>query len=104
MMAVLTIDEASEAVVNTLCHCTPPPNAFSGTMTVSPGRNAAFNESPLHTLSLPPSTEPSARITKIAFLFATAVGPPDWLRYQRALFPGRYDTAVGLKTWPATIT
>src|SRR5690348_8848708 len=49
-------------------------------------------------------TEPSARITKIAFLFARFVAPPDWPRYHFALFPGRYDTAVGLNTWPVTIT
>ena len=36
-----------------------------------------------------PITEPSARITKIAFLLATCVGPPDWLRYHFALLPGR---------------
>src|ERR1700688_349580 len=82
----------------------PPPIAFSGTTTVSPGCKTALSEGPDHKLAFAPMTEPSARITKIAFLFATAVGPPDWLRYHFALFPGRYETAVGLKTWPVTMT
>src|SRR6202030_3772255 len=82
----------------------PPPIAFSGTTTVSPGCNTALRERPDHKLSFAPITEPSARITKIAFLLATAVGPPDWVKYHLALFPGRYETAVGLKTCPVTMT
>src|SRR5271154_780311 len=104
MNAVLAIEDATCAARNTVCHCMPPPMAFSGTTTVSPGRNSAFKESPPHSPWLEPRTEPSARITKIAFLLANWVGPPDWPRYQFALFPERYEMAVGLKTWPLTIT
>src|SRR5437868_10154307 len=82
----------------------PPPIAFSGTITVSPGCSTEFNDRPAHKLSFEPITDPSPRITKIAFLFAIVVGPPACSRYHFALFPDRYDTAVGLKTWPDTIT
>src|SRR6266436_4352270 len=98
------MDDATCAAKNTVDHCTPPPIAFSGTTTVSPGCNTAFNEFPDHKLSFAPTTDPSARITKIAFLSATVVGPPAWLRYHFALLPGRNETAVGLNTWPETIT
>src|SRR5256885_2725000 len=101
---VLAIDDAICVARNTVCHCTPPPMAFSGTTTVSPGCSTALNEGPDHRLSLAPITDPSARITKMAFLSATVVGPPAWLRYHFALLPGRYETAVGLKTCPETIT
>src|ERR1700677_4053121 len=104
MNAVLAIEEATWAARKTVCHCRPPPIAFSGTTTVSPGRNSALSESPLHNPCFDPNTEPSPRITNIAFLLASCVGPPDWLRYHCALFPGRKETAVGLKTWPVTIT
>src|SRR5665213_1146794 len=53
---------------------------------------------------LPPITEPSARITKIAFLLASGVGPPAWFKYHCALLPGRYEMAVELNTCPDTIT
>src|SRR3974377_2293033 len=88
----------------TLCDWSPPPIAFSGTTTVSPGCSDVPNESPIQRLFFTPTTEPSARITKIAFLLASVVGPPDWPRYHLALLPGRYETAVGLKTCPVTIT
>src|ERR1700735_4595681 len=104
MTIALATDAAVCAARNTFCHCNPPPSAFSGTTSVSPGSSVRDMESPAHTLLLDPITEPSARITKIAFLFASCVGPPDWLRYHFALFPGRKETAVGLKTWPVTIT
>src|SRR6266849_625552 len=104
MNTVLAIDEATCAAKKTLCHWMPPPIAFSGTTTVSPGCSEALSELPDHKLSFAPITEPSARITKMDFLSATFVGPPDWLRYHFALLPGRYETAVGLNTWPDTIT
>src|SRR6266446_1397187 len=104
MNAVLAIDEATCAAKKTLCHWMPPPIAFSGTTTVSPGCSEALSEVPDHKLSFAPITEPSARITKMDFLSATFVGPPDWLRYHFALLPGRWETAVALKTWPVTKT
>src|SRR6266478_2009066 len=82
----------------------PPPIAFSGTTTVSPGCSTALSELPDHRLSFAPITDPSARITKMDFLSANLVGPPPWLRYHFALLPGRYETAVGLNTCPETIT
>src|SRR6185437_9023831 len=78
--------------------------ASSGTTTVSPGCSASPSELPRQRLFCPPSTDPSARTTKIAFLFARSVGPPACWRYHLALFPGRYETAVALNTWPETIT
>src|ERR1700759_4418199 len=104
MNAALATDDATCAARKTVCHCTPPPIARSGTTTVSPGRSSARSDSPLHSPPDEPSTEPSARITKIAFLLASCVGPPDWPRYHCALLPGRYETAVGLNTCPVTIT
>src|SRR5260370_34806944 len=104
MNAVLAMDAATCAAKNTVDHCTPPPTAFSGTTTVSPGRSTAFSELPDHKLSFAPMTDPSARTTKMDFLSANLVGPPPWLRYHFALLPGRYVTAVGLKTWPEPIT
>src|ERR1700747_2036133 len=101
---VLAMDDATCAARKPVHPCTPPPIAFSGTTTVSPGCNTAFNDFPDHKLSFAPITDPSARITKIAFLSAIAVGPPPWLRYHFALLPGRYETAVGLNTCPETIT
>src|SRR5690242_20305272 len=86
---VLAIDDATCAAKNTVAHCTPPPMAFSGTTTVSPGSSAAFNEFPPHKLLFAPITDPSARITKMDFLSANLVGPPPWLRYHFALLPGR---------------
>src|SRR6266849_6055474 len=104
MNTVLAMAEAVCAVSRTLCHGKPPPMAFSGTTTVSPGCSVALKDSPLHRLLFVPTTEPSARITKIAFRFARSEGPPDWPRYHLALFPGRKETAVGLKTCPVTMT
>src|SRR5882762_5472038 len=101
---VLAIADAACAVSKTLCHCKPPPMAFSGTTTVSPGCRVAVSDSPLHRLVFVPTTEPSARTTKIAFRFARPEGPPDWPRYHLALLPGRNETAVGLKTCPVTMT
>src|SRR5260370_16674125 len=104
MNAVLAMDAATCAAKNTVDHCTPPPTAFSGPTRVSPCRSSAFSELPDHKLSCAPMTDPSARTTKMDFLSANLVGPPPWLRYHFALLPGRYVTAVGLKTWPETIT
>src|SRR5213596_3452964 len=81
--------------------------AFSGTTIVSPARKVALIGSPPHQpllLFFAAITEPSARTTKTAFLSAICVTPPAWLRYHLALRPGRKLTAVGLKTWPFTIT
>src|SRR3984957_12151089 len=100
----LATDAAVCAARKTFCHWMPPPNAFSGTTSVSPGCSTPDIESPENTLFREPITEPSARITKIAFLLASCVGPPDWPRYHFALLPGRKETAVGLKTCPVTIT
>src|SRR3979490_2526770 len=100
---VLAMADAVCAVSKMLCHCRPPPSAFSGTTTVSPGCSVALSNSPPHRLLFVPMPEPSARITKIAFLLASCVGPPDWPRYQFAPLPGRNDTAVGLKTCPVTM-
>src|SRR6266403_1473799 len=104
MNMLLATDEATCVARNTVCHWMPPPIAFSGTTTESPGCSTASSDFPDHKLSFAPITDPSARITKIAFLSATVVGPPAWLRYHFALLPGRYETAVGLNTWPETIT
>src|SRR5467141_3216762 len=101
---VLAMAEAVCADNKTLYHCRPPPSACSGTTTVSPGCSVALSDSPLHRLLFVPTTEPSARITKIAFRFAKSEGPPDWPRYHLALFPWRKETAVGLKTCPVTMT
>src|SRR6202158_5697898 len=100
---VLAIDDATCVPRNPACHWMPPPIALSGTTTVSPGCNTAFSERPDHKLSFAPITDPSARITKIAFLSATVVGPPAWLRYHFALLPGRYEKAVGCNTCPCHI-
>src|SRR5215470_7012051 len=51
-------------------------NAFSGTTTMSPGCRPVFFTPPLNKPPDPPTTEPSARMTKIDFLFAMLVGPP----------------------------
>src|SRR6202044_490181 len=104
MNTVLAIEDATCAAVNKFVQFVPPPIAFSGTTTESPGCRTALIALPLQKSSFAPITEPSARITKIAFLLASCVGPPDWPRYHRALFPGRKETAVGLKTCPVTIT
>src|SRR3974377_1202529 len=81
--------------------------AFSGTTTVSPGLSEAFSGSPDHhpeLLFFAEMTEPSARITKTAFLSATGVSPPAWLKYHFAERPGCALIAVGLKTCPLTTT
>src|SRR6516164_5008575 len=81
--------------------------AFSGTTTVSPGLSEASSGSPDHhpeLLFFAEITEPSARITKTAFLSATGVIPPAWLRYHFAERPGCALIAVGLKTCPLTVT
>src|ERR1700722_8085909 len=104
MNMVLEMAAAACAVARMVCHCGPPPSAFSGTTIVSPGSSDAPKDWPAQMPLFEPITEPSARITKIAFFFARVVGPPDWPRYHFALFPGRYDTAVGLNTSPVTMT
>src|SRR5260370_39368773 len=81
--------------------------AFSGTTIMSPARKVALIGSPPHQpvlLFFAASTDPSARITKAAFLSASCVTPPAWLRYHLALWPRRQLAAVGLKTRPVTST
>src|SRR5712692_983973 len=81
--------------------------AFSGTTIMSPPRKVALIGSPPHQpelLFFAAITEPSARITKTAFLSASCVTPPAWLRYHLALWPETFATAVGLNTWPVTVT
>src|SRR5207253_2730055 len=67
------------------------PSAFSGTTTISPGRNAVPSGFPLnHPLDdWPPTIDPSARMTKIAGLSASWLGPPACAKYQFAFRPGR---------------
>src|ERR1700741_5613085 len=80
---------------------------FSGTMTMSPGRNVELNGSPDHQpplLFFAEITEPSARITNTPFLSALGVKPPAWLKYHFAERPDCALIAVGLKTCPFTIT
>src|SRR5438132_12931916 len=78
--------------------------ALSGTPTMPPGRNSALSIPPLNRPPEPPTTEPSARITKADFLFAIWVGPPACFRYHPAFLPGLKVTAVGLYTDPSTMT
>src|SRR5579863_2521059 len=85
-------DEASCADCMMSGQLRPPIlGAFSGTTIMSPARNVALIGSPLHQpspLFFAAITEPSARITKTAFLSAICVIPPAWLRYHLALRPG----------------
>src|ERR1700730_8202960 len=88
---------------NSVCQfLVPMRGATSGTTTVSPGRRVAPKGSPLQKpeLFLEARTEPSALMTKTAFLLANCVKPPAWLRYHLALLPGLKLTAVGLNTCP----
>src|SRR5713101_5202703 len=81
--------------------------AFSGTTIMSPARRVALSGSPPHQPTLlffAENTEPSARITNTAFLSASCVTPPAWLRYHLALWPETFATAVGLNTCPVTAT
>src|ERR1700723_3586525 len=106
--AAKATDEATDADCMSSAQLRPPIfGAFSGTMIVSPARNVALIGSPPHQPSLlffAAITEPSARTTNTAFLSASSVTPPAWLRYHLALWPGRNPMAVGLNTWPFTIT
>src|SRR5947208_9983955 len=79
---------ASCADCRVVFHLVVPLNAFSGTMTKSPGCNAERSAPLLNKPAAPPATDPSARITKIAFLLAVFVGPPACLKYQPASLPG----------------
>src|SRR6476646_6011393 len=96
--------ETNCATCSVFFHLLVPLYAFSGTTTMSPGRTSAANTPPLHIPAEPLATEPFARIRKMAFLSATWVAPPPWLRYQPTLLPGRKLIAVGLYTAPLTIT
>src|SRR5215472_870789 len=82
-----------------------PPEALSGTKTVSPGCKTVLSTLPDHHSPDPcPTTVPLARTTKIYFLSARLVGPPACFRYHLAFFPGLNVIAAGLYTCPATIT
>src|SRR6476646_6928328 len=87
------IDEAIDADCMIRAQLRPPIfGAFSGTTIVSPPRKVALIGSPPHQPSLlffAAITEPSARMTNTAFLSASCVTPPAWLRYHLALCPGR---------------
>src|SRR6266699_2975633 len=66
----------------------PPRTTFSGTTMVSPGPTAAESTLPDHSLrSWPVATEPSARMIKMAPLFASCAAPPARERYQPAFLP-----------------
>ena len=72
------------------CQFGPPPMAFSGTTTISPGCKTLFMAFPMNNpLELELITVPSARITNAAPLFASCVGPPACERYHLALLLGR---------------
>src|SRR5260370_32874426 len=79
--------------------------AFSGTTIVSPARKVAFSGSPPHQpelLFFAAITEPSARITKTAFLSPSWCTSPACLRYNLALWPEPLAAAFGLNTGPVT--
>ncbi len=63
-------------------------NTSSGTTTMSPGRSSALSTPPPNIPPAPPTMEPSARITKIPFLFAISVGPPACLEIPSRILPG----------------
>src|ERR1700757_284087 len=100
------IEERTCAVCMTATQFVPPIlGVFSGTITMSPGRSAAFIGSPDHQPLLvlfEETTDPSARITNTPFLSAIGVKPPAWLKYHFADRPGWALIAVGLKTCPLT--
>src|SRR5215472_15477725 len=102
------MDEAICAACITVAQLRPPIfGAFSGTTTMSPGLRDAPKGSPFHhplLLFLAAMTDPSARITKTPFLSAIGVNPPAWLRYHFADRSFVAAIAVGLKTWPVTVT
>src|SRR5216683_7747203 len=78
-------DDAICATERTFLSVLLPRTGFSGTTIVSPGpivdERALPDQRPP---SLPPVTEPSARMMKISPLFASCVGPPARERYQLA--------------------
>src|SRR5437899_7106308 len=78
-------EEASCADCMSCAQFRPPIlGAFSGTTIMSPARKVVLIGSPPHQplpLFFAAITEPSARITKTAFLSASCVTPPAWLRY-----------------------
>ena len=80
---------AACAVSNTLCHCKPPPMAFSGTTTVSPGCRVARQRFPAPQTGFRANHRTIGPDYKDCFPFARPVGPPDWPRYHLALLPGR---------------
>src|SRR5271157_2313424 len=103
---VSATEEANCAACIIVVQFGPPTfGAFSGTITVSPDRSDAPSGSPPHhpaPLFLEEITDPSARMTKTAFLSAIGVRPPAWLKYHFAERPGCKLIAVGLNTCPVT--
>src|SRR3569833_770351 len=93
--AVIANDAINCAVARRFRQSTDPPRILWGTTTTSPASSLVCS-----TLSsdLQPITEPFARITKISFLLAILVGPPERWRYQLASLPGTYVIAVELYT------
>src|SRR5208283_5954997 len=100
------MEDANCADCMITCQFTPPIlGVLSGTMTASPGRNAALSASPDKRpppLFFAERTDPSARITNTAFLSASGVRPPAWLKYHFAERPACKLIAVGLNTCPVT--
>src|SRR5207249_4451592 len=82
-------DDAICATDRTFFNLLLPRTGLSGTTIVSPGPMVAESTLPdQKPPCFPPVTEPSERIMKIPPLFASAVGPPAWERYQLAFLPG----------------
>jgi hypothetical protein len=91
--ATVSATEEATCAACKICVQLRPPifGALSGTTMESPGLSTALSGSPDQRLELffAERTEPSARITKVAFRSAMAVVPPAWLKYHFALLPGR---------------
>src|SRR6266566_8774056 len=93
-LAAIAADVPIEEIVVAVCirvfHFWFCPTAFSGTTTMSPGCKATPNGFPLNHPSedCPPTIDPLARMTKMAFLSASWLGPPAWAKYQFAFRPG----------------
>src|SRR5882762_9887723 len=79
------MDDASDADCMIMDQFLPPIlGAFSGTTIESPGLRDALSGSPENhppLLFFDAITDPSARITKNAFLSSSCVSRPDWLNF-----------------------
>jgi hypothetical protein len=89
MYTALAIEDAASADPKRFCQSTPSSIVFCGTTATSPGRKTPLKDPPTDKFSFVPTTEPSARFTKILFLLAKLRGPPEWPRYDFALLPAR---------------